>query len=461
MTLSREASFTHASSTASWRARVVEPLALALTIIALATLCAVSPLTLAVNGIDYDTAGGSALAKIHPGTYLAFAALAARLCATPHPWRTLQRLLLCQPGLLIYLAALGLLAIYVVVVAGSPVTPLIDTFLLALALTLLLEGIDERIARLLAIMIVGIFAADALLALVEVSTGWRLIHISVPEGVTSDPTRTDLVFDWRADLAADWRATALFGHPLENAMLMGAFLICLASRGTAWLGTGPRLGMGVLAVLALFAFGGRASLVFSGFFLVLLGLHGLARRLICGRIFGLSAAAGVLLILPLIGIGLATIGETGLFDRMAERFRADEGSALARLTMWSLFDPIPWRDLVLAPDQAVVKTWQRIHGLEFGIESFWVGFVLTYGLIMSAVLIAGLAGFVVSIVRLSGRGALAVFLFYFAGASTSTSLSSKTTSFAMLTALVLLVLRKDDQTARSVQTIVPSPRSRG
>jgi hypothetical protein len=129
--------------------------------------------------------------------------------------------------------------------------------------------------------------------------------------------------------------------------------------------------------------------------------------------------------------------------------------------MWSLFDPIPWRDLVLAPDQAVVKTWQRLEGLEFGIESFWVGFALTYGLIMSTVLIAGLAAFVVSVVRLSGRGALAVFLFYFAGASTSTSLSSKTTSFAVLTALVLLVLRQDNRSAGSLQQTVPYTRRRG
>jgi hypothetical protein len=447
MSLSGLLSFSVSGPVISRRTIVLEPLALALTLAALVTLCVVSPLTLAVQGIDYDSAGGSALAKIHPGTYLAVLALATRLGAAPHPWRTLQRLLLAEPGLLIYLAALGLVALYVVVIARSPVTPLIDTFLLALILALLLDGIDERIARLLAIMMVAIFAADAVLGLIEVSTGWRLIHISVPEGVTSDPTRTDLVFDWRADLAADWRATALFGHPLENAMLMGAFLVCLACRGTAWLGTRLRLGLGVLALLAMFAFGGRASLVFSGFFIVLLGLVALARRLIAGRSFGFRASGAVLLVLPLIGIGLAALGETGLFDRMTERFRADEGSALARLTMWSLFDPIPWRDLVLAPDQAVVKTWQRLEGLEFGIESFWVGFALTYGLIISAVLIAGLAAFVVAVVRLSGRGALAVFLFYFAGASTSTSLSSKTTSFAMLTALILLLLRREDDTA--------------
>ena len=166
MTLSRLAPSAQPSSAAWWRGSLLEWVALALTIAAIGTLCAISPLTLAVKGIDYDTAGGSALAKIHPGTYLAFAALAVRLCARPNPWRTLQRLLLVEPGLLIYLAALGLLAVYVIALARSPVTPLIDTFLLGLILTLLLEGLDERVARLLAIMLVGIFAAAAVLALV-------------------------------------------------------------------------------------------------------------------------------------------------------------------------------------------------------------------------------------------------------------------------------------------------------
>jgi hypothetical protein len=97
----------------------------------------VSPLLLGAHGIDYETAGGSALAKIHPGTYLAVAALMARLGAAPHPWRSLQRLLLAEPGLAIYLAALALMAVYVVAIARTPVTPLIDTFLPALVLTLM------------------------------------------------------------------------------------------------------------------------------------------------------------------------------------------------------------------------------------------------------------------------------------------------------------------------------------
>jgi hypothetical protein len=427
----------------AWRAGLLQPAALALTFASLAVLATISAFFLAAHGVDYDTAGGSALAKIHPGTYLATAALILRLAAAPHPVRTAERLLTREPGLLIYAAALGLLAVYVLAISRTPVTPLVDTFLLALIVTLLVEGVDERIARLLALMLVAIFAADAIIALVEFGTGWRLIHIPVPEGVTSDPTRSDLVFDWRADLATDWRATALFGHPLENAMLIGGFLVCLASRGTAWLGTAPRLALGLLAFLAMFAFGGRAALVVSVLCVAALGLRGLARQLVSGRAVGLRAAALILLLVPVLGLAILVITDMGLFTRVASRFASDEGSAMARLTMWSLFEPIPWRDLILAPDQGVVKTWQRITGLEFGIESFWVSFALTYGLIMSAVLIVGLAAFVTAVVRMAGPGAMAVFIFYFAAASTSTSLSSKTVSFGLLTALVLLLLRKE------------------
>lgn len=108
----------------AWRAGLFELPAMALTVTAWLVLCTVLPLLLGAHGIDYETAGGCALAKIHPGTYLAVAALMARLGAAPHPWRSLQRLLLAEPGLAIYLAALALMAVYVVAIARTPVTPL-------------------------------------------------------------------------------------------------------------------------------------------------------------------------------------------------------------------------------------------------------------------------------------------------------------------------------------------------
>jgi hypothetical protein len=64
----------------------------------------------------------------------------------------------------------------------------------------------------------------------------------------------------------------------------------------------------------------------------------LARRLISGRPFGLRTATIVLLLVPILCIVLAIIGETGLFGRAAERFRSDEGSAIARVTLKRVAD---------------------------------------------------------------------------------------------------------------------------
>ena len=59
-------------------------------------------------------------------------------------------------------------------------------------------------------------------------------------------------------------------------------------------------------------------LVFTAL-IVVLGLAALARRLIQGRVFSLRKAAAILLILPLIGIGLAIMGETGLLTEWRSR----------------------------------------------------------------------------------------------------------------------------------------------
>ena len=46
----------------------------------------------------------------------------------------------------------------------------------------------------------------------------------------------------------------------------------------------------------------------------------------------------MLLLVPILCIVLAIIGETGLFGRAAERFRSDEGSAIARVTLKRVAD---------------------------------------------------------------------------------------------------------------------------
>ena len=82
----------------------------------------------------------------------------------------------------------------------------------------------------------------------------------------------------------------------------------------------------------------------------------------------------------------------------------------------------------------------------YGIESFWIGFIMTNGLAISLVFFAGLAAFCWDLVGVT-RAATGLLLFYFfAVASTSVSLSAKTCLFGMFVVLVLTMMRREPGT---------------
>ena len=418
--------------------------AFGLTALSIFVLFSVSPLVLGGIGFNYETPGGGAYEKIHPGTFLAAFALICRIAAARAPLLTAWKIFTASIGLTFFLGVWLALVTYAIVVLKIPFSPLIDTFLLPLIYAFLLRDMDERSARMLAYLVGGILAANAVIALAEYLTGWRLFTFEAPPGTTADPSRTDLVFDWRASLAMEWRATALLGHPLQNGMVIGGLIVALASPGANWIPPKIRWPLLGLEMLSMTAFGSRAALVMSLFIaFALLGLR-LFLFLLRGDKLNLRAVALAIFCLPLAAIAGMVLNETGFFDRLIERFGSDAGSAQTRITMWELFRPIPFQDFLLGPDQDVVRTWQRMEGLEFGIESFWVGLPLTYGLLMSCLLFGGLAILTASIVRLTGRGTAITFLFFFLVASTSSSISGKTTALGMFVPIAFLLLRKNE-----------------
>ena len=88
-----------------------------------------------------------------------------------------------------------------------------------------------------------------------------------------------------------------------------------------------------------------------------------------------SVIAG-LVIGPLAAIALVAAYELGAFDTLTNRLFDDEGSAGTRIEMFELFRYLSVYDLVFGPDPSVLMTWVRLHGLEYGIESFVIAFVL-------------------------------------------------------------------------------------
>ncbi|MBV9220601.1 MAG: VpsF family polysaccharide biosynthesis protein [Methylobacteriaceae bacterium] len=397
-----------------------------LAFLAIAALFLISPHLLYRWGFTYESTGGSFAEKMHPGTWLAFAALIFWGLRRRSPLHTVDAALARHGGLAVFLLTWVLLLLYTIVVRHVPFTPLIDTFALPIALFLVLVDLSPVAKQRLALLLHLIMLANALLGLFEFETGFRLTPY-VEEGV---------------EITSDWRSTALLGHPLVNAGITGAYVLVLAVGGGRDVPALLRPVLLVIQCAAMVAFGGRAALVFLLPLLAFIALTELA-RIARGRRVKLLHAALFAIVLP--GAVAVTIGliEAGFFDRLADRFVEDRGSAQARVVILKLLQEIPLEDLILGSDQARVATIQHLEGIEFGIESFWVNFSLLYGLGISLFFFFGLFCFCHDLVKATRTGAWVVLAFLFAIATTSVSLSAKTAQLGMIVALLMTMLRKD------------------
>jgi hypothetical protein len=81
------------------------------------------------------------------------------------------------------------------------------------------------------------------------------------------------------------------------------------------------------------------------------------------------------------------------------------------------------------------------EGIEFGIESFWVSFMLTYGILPSLLFFAGFCAFLFDLRRHAGKGALWTIVYVLIVASGSLSLGGKTLAVGALVIIDLILLR--------------------
>lgn len=399
---------------------------------------------LANIGYHYTTPGGFPWEKIHPGTLLAGMALAARVLAARRPGVAASRIVGQDRNVLLYLFTVALAAAHAALISKLPVTGLVDTFLLPVLLFWFMQNIDPRVRRSLGLMICALLCLNGAIGLAEYLTGWRLVSVPGVDMATIDLDKLDPTLSINLQAAlGDWRSTALLGHPLENALVTGALILCLSSPGARWLPAKIRFPLLALSVMAMVAFGGRASLVLSLAGMVVFGAFAFAKMLLSGERISRRVVAGLLIGVPFIATAALAAASSGFFDRLILRFVDDAGSANARIKMWEMFAPLTWTDIMVGPDPALVATTQRILGIELGIESFWVALTLIYGLIAASLLFLGLILLTLRVVMVAGPGGGAVMLFYFIVASSSTSLASKTTGFALVILMVLALLQAD------------------
>ena len=390
-----------------------------------AALFLVSALTLRQWGFNYESAGGVVFEKIHPATWLIFAALALLLAGLRRPSGFLDAVMRANPGLLVFVIAFVILFQHIVLVQRLAFTPIIDTFLAPLALLLCLARLPSERREFLEKLLHAMMFANAMLGLYEFASGWRLTPFT--------PTASGIEFE------TDWRSSAFMGHPLTNAMTTGVYALVLAQGGGKALAPLLRPAALVIQLVAMVAFGGRASLV------ILFGMLGVAALLGAGRL-GRGARVNLVQIgllfaaIPLAAIIIDQAIASGFFDRLIERFVDDKGSAKSRVVLVQILNQFSWSELLIGPDPDKLSSLQTLEGVEFGIESFWIGFILAYGGVASFLFFIGLAFFCRELLREAAPGAWLVLVFFFAVATTSVSISAKSLTLAQLVAIVLICL---------------------
>lgn len=409
---------------AATRAGTSDRIAAGLTGLAVVAVMLLSGMVLIAFGIPYASAGGSAVTKIHPATWIAAVALVARIVAEGGPIRLAKRLTLDRPGLMVFALATLLLFFQTLVVVRLPLAAVIDNFLLPIFLFVGLDFVTARDRDRLGGLVHTIFIANSLLGLVEYTSGWRLTPMYDSTGVA---------------MAYDWRSTALFGHPLTNAFQTGCYLIALASGAAPRLPPLARFGLMALTAAALVAFGGRVAMLLSLGAVGAIGAIAAARILLGGRFRLRSAAIGVFLIC-LVVVATVVFVDAGGADRFLLRFVQDDGSAATRVSMFRIFGDLTPEQFLLWPDADLMIQAQRQFDLKIGIESTEVAFVAFYGVVVSVLFFLGLAAFLRETVRIAGIRSVWLVLFFVGVMSASTGIANESTGLALFVITQMLVM---------------------
>lgn len=387
----------------------------------------VSPMLLARFGVAYDTVGGNALQKIHPATFVGALALGAGVFAGGRPVAKLKRIIARLPGATLFFVLWILLIAFSVMVQHSPISTLLDNYLVALIALVLFDDVMPKTRVFVRRYLHTIMLFNALIGVVELVAHVRFIPYVIG-GV---------------EILSDYRSTALLGHPLANAATTGAYLLCLFLGGDRSLTGAQRFYLMVPQILAMVAFGGRTAIVFASAVIVLGVLKSLALVLL-GKSVDLRGAIALFLGLPLLlGFGIAA-DSAGAFDQLVERFTDDNGSALARVIMFRLFDLFPLEDILWGPDPGLVSSALATLGIPIGIENTWISLIFQYGAFMTLFFVIGLCALCWEIWRRAQSGALLLFIYFIGIISSATGLASKTYLFAQFVVFLLFLFSRDD-----------------
>ncbi len=364
---------------------------------------------LAAVGYPHLDFTSSFVFRLHPLTYLSFFLVAYYLKTgqlkvseffTKYKSET-YFLIVCLL-LIVYLRIMGNLTAF---------SFLLDALCLPAILSILLAITDKKIFPKFRVLVYIFFFINAALAIIEKILGKSLLN--------------DGTFDFKDY----FRATALYGHPLNNALIMSALTVILffATKKEVL-----KITVLIIGLLSIFCFGARGALI-GVFLTILINVIVTFLNLKKNRTTDVAEKNKMIkdakiemgYLLGFVVLSLLVMNFTGLGDRIAAVSYMDN-SAETRVNAFTVLRDINFSDLLLGFGTNEIEHFQHNSGLD-EIENFWIIWLLRFGLIATIVLAVFLLRFLYNMLGFVSTNLKLTFLFVFwFVASTNNSLSTNT-----------------------------------
>lgn len=346
--------------------------------LALLALFSLSGNVLYQLGIYYDAPGGNPLHKIHPSCYLLLLSLAAwglyqgRL-------QQLYNLALLRSHFLLLNAACCLLLQDIVL--GRPLSSAIVSYFSAALFVLLLKAQNiTRLTRLKQLLLI-LLCTNAAVGIYEYLSGGLiapLVLTDISSGEVIDTSHWGQI-----------RSAGLFGHPLTSSMLTGFYLVCYVAKILFARVSFSESLTAILQFTALPLFGGRGAILALCLVLLLMLVVKAAQSL-QRRAMSRYALLYLLLSVLLIPLLLYLAYLAGLLEPVLSRLEDDRGSASTRLIAVEIMLNTPWQNVLLGDFDRSLSAKVQLYGSRYGIEIGWIALMLTYGVLLSGLLLYAL-----------------------------------------------------------------------
>lgn len=392
-----------------------------LTLLGVVVYLTMSPALLTALGIPYEMSYGSFVFKLHPGTYLLSLALMLALIQEGNPLTALVRRMRDMPLLSVYLLSVVLIFGYSILRYGpSGAAFFIDTLMAPVVIVLIMSRFDEMQLRTCHRLILSLVILNGVIGMIELTFKHHLVPYLVAGVLVGED---------------EFRATALLGHPLEDALVTSIVLFASLDlrMSTIW-----RLALCGFFMLALLAFGGRTSFVLSVLILLIYGSAVTLRGLLAGCYGYLQIVGSLVVGLLAVPAIIAVVGATGLGARIFDKLYIDD-SASVRFRIFDVFDYLDTYGVLFGISPADIQAISGRMGLDphfNAIENFWLYMLLQLGVFGFAVFTIGLLCGLLFLYRRVGVGGRWALLIFLITASTSNSLASKTSLLTILFAVL-------------------------